>query len=77
MTILASLRDGVSRLVLETAGGWQMLARTGRLMCGIGDYDAYVMHQRAAHPGAAVLDYASFVRQRQDVRYGRNGVRCC
>jgi uncharacterized short protein YbdD (DUF466 family) len=77
MTILDSLRDGVSRLVLETAGGWQALARTSRLMCGIGDYDAYVAHQRAAHPGGPILDYPAFVRQSQDTRYARGAVRCC
>lgn len=77
MTVLQALRGGVSRLVLETAGGLSMLARTGRLMCGVGDYDAYVVHQRAAHPGVPVLDYAAFVRQRQDARYGRGGARCC
>jgi uncharacterized short protein YbdD (DUF466 family) len=71
------LRNGVSRLVLEAADGLRALRRTAHLMCGIGDYDAYVAHRRRAHPGAPVLDYAAFVRQRQDARYGRGSARCC
>jgi uncharacterized short protein YbdD (DUF466 family) len=74
MTRLSILRTSVSRVVLETAGNF---ARAGRLMCGIGDYEGYVRHQRANHPGAPVLDYAAFVRQSQDTRYGRGSARCC
>jgi uncharacterized short protein YbdD (DUF466 family) len=49
-------------------------------MVGIPDYDTYVEHMRRAHPGAAVMTYAEFFRERQNARYGgdgRKGFRCC
>ena len=51
-----------------------------RLMVGIPDYDTYVEHMRRAHPGAAVMTYPEFFRERQNARYGgdgRKGFRCC
>ena len=78
MKPLSSLwRQSVSRLVLESAGGFRAVRRTAHLMCGVADYDTYVAHRRARHPGAPVLDYAAFVRQQQEARYGRGRARCC
>ena len=51
-----------------------------RLMVGVPDYDTYVEHMRRIHPGAPVMTYAEFFRERQNARYGadgRNGFRCC
>ena len=44
---------------------------------GVPDYDAYLAHQRKAHPGLPAMDYAAFIRARQDARYGRGNARCC
>ncbi len=54
--------------------------RTARLMIGFPDYDAYVRHRKAAHPGEAIMSYEEFFRERQASRYGVNGgkiSRCC
>lgn len=55
-----------------------MIVRTARLMVGVPVYDAYVEHRRRAHPGEPIMTYAEFFRERQEQRYGGNGVsRCC
>ena len=43
--------------------------QTARLMVGIPDYDTYVAHRRAHHPGERVMNYAEFFRERQQARY--------
>jgi uncharacterized short protein YbdD (DUF466 family) len=75
-------RPGESRerslLVRRLAEVGKVLRQTGRLMCGIPDYDGYVAHLRRHHPDRSVPSYEEFFRQRQDARYGRNGnARCC
>jgi len=54
--------------------------RTARLMVGVPDYEAYVMHRADAHPGEPIMSYEEFFRERQASRYGENGgriSRCC
>ncbi|MBH1992280.1 MAG: YbdD/YjiX family protein [Sphingomonadaceae bacterium] len=54
------------------------LRRTARLMVGLPDYDAYVLHRATHHPGEPVMDRTAFFRDRQEARYGgKNGSRCC
>jgi uncharacterized short protein YbdD (DUF466 family) len=56
------------------------LGQAARLMVGVPDYDAYVAHRRATHPGEPVMTYAEFFRERQMRRYGGGGGqvgRCC
>jgi uncharacterized short protein YbdD (DUF466 family) len=77
MSARTDLGNGVSRLVLRAQAVWRDAGRTARLACGIGDYEAYVAHRSATHPGEAVLSYAAFFRSRQDARYGAGAVRCC
>lgn len=55
-------------------------AQTARLMVGVPDYDSYVAHRLAAHPGEPVMSFEEFFRERQASRYGANGgkiSRCC
>lgn len=58
---------------------WGRAVQTARLMVGIPDYETYVAHRRAHHPGEPVMSYAEFFRERQTARYaaekGRMG--CC
>jgi uncharacterized short protein YbdD (DUF466 family) len=58
---------------------WGRAVQTARLMVGIPDYETYVAHRRAHHPGEPVMSYAEFFRERQKTRYagekGRLG--CC
>jgi uncharacterized short protein YbdD (DUF466 family) len=56
------------------------LARTARLMVGVPDYDAYVAHRKAQHPGEPIMSFEDFFAERQASRYGTNGgkiSRCC
>ncbi len=56
------------------------IARTARLMVGVPDYHAYVVHRRQTHPGEPVMSYEDFFRERQANRYGEGGgkiSRCC
>ncbi len=52
-------------------------ARVVRKIIGVPDYEAYLRHLARAHPGAAPVDRATFMRQCQDARYSRPGSRCC
>jgi uncharacterized short protein YbdD (DUF466 family) len=73
----ARLQTSASVLVLNARGVWRDLQRTARLACGIGDYEAYVAHRRATHPGEPVLTYAAFFRERQEARFAGGTARCC
>jgi uncharacterized short protein YbdD (DUF466 family) len=72
-----ALYNGISTLVLDAHAGLRALARTARLMCGVADYDAYIAHRRARHPGQPTLSYEAFFKERQQARYGAGAVRCC
>ncbi|MFD1106915.1 YbdD/YjiX family protein [Sphingobium olei] len=55
-----------------------ILRRMARSMVGVPDYDAYVRHMMAHHPGQPVMDRTQFFRDRQQARYGgKGGGRCC
>jgi uncharacterized short protein YbdD (DUF466 family) len=56
------------------------LIRTARLMVGVPDYETYVAHRKAVHPGEPVMSFEEFFRERQQSRYGATGgkiSRCC
>lgn len=53
------------------------LLQSARLAAGVPDYDNYVAHRRAHHPGEPVMSYAEFFRERQASRYRRGSSRCC
>lgn len=56
------------------------LRRTAHLMVGLPDYQTYVDHRKATHPGEPIMSYEEFFRERQLSRYaGSNGRigRCC
>ncbi|MDO9381397.1 MAG: YbdD/YjiX family protein [Hyphomicrobiaceae bacterium] len=59
---------------------YRQFRKTARLMIGVPDYETYVAHRSATHPGEPVMTYAEFFRERQDSRYGAKGgkiSRCC
>jgi uncharacterized short protein YbdD (DUF466 family) len=43
--------------------------RTARLMIGVPDYETYVTHRQAKHPGQPIMSYVEFFRERQEARY--------
>ena len=55
------------------------VAQTARLMVGVPDYETYVAHRRTNHPGAPVMTYEEFFRERQEARYavGKGRFRGC
>ncbi|ODU22891.1 MAG: hypothetical protein ABS87_00380 [Sphingomonas sp. SCN 67-18] len=56
------------------------LAHAGQMLVGMPSYDNYLDHMRRAHPGAAVMSYPEFFRDRQAARFGgkgKGGFRCC
>ena len=63
------------------ATGWRArLAAAARVLqriVGAPDYEAYLAHHAAHHPGAPPLARDEFVRRRQEERYSRPGSRCC
>ena len=48
-----------------------------RQMFGIPDYERYLAHGAARHPGAPVLSRREFYAQAIERKYGKNGPRCC
>ena len=66
------------------AGAQRWLGQNMRSLCsacrqvfGMPDYERYLAHAAALHPGAPVLsrnDYCARVIER---RYGKGGARCC
>lgn len=48
-----------------------------RRIIGVPDYERYVAHVNAHHPGTEPLSEEEFVRQRLADRYSRPGTRCC
>ena len=62
----------------QVGSAGRYLAQTLRLMVGVPDYDTYVAHMKASHPGAPVMSYEAFFRERQQARYGAGRAgRCC
>lgn len=73
---------------LETAQPGGLTGRLGALarairrgylqMFGIPDYDAYLAHRAARHPGQPVLSRRAFAARAIDRRYGGGkGAKCC
>ena len=55
-------------------------ARTARLMVGVPDYDAYLAHRRAEHPGKPAMSRREFFADRAERRFGGGADRigrCC
>jgi len=48
-----------------------------RRIIGVPDYDAYVAHVRARHPGQEPMSERDFHRERLTARYSQPGNRCC
>ena len=63
----------------EIVKAGRYLGQSMRLMVGLPEYDTYVAHREATHPGEALMSYEAFFRERQEARYGGAGKRggCC
>jgi uncharacterized short protein YbdD (DUF466 family) len=50
---------------------------TARLMVGLPDYEAYLAHRRASHPGEPAMTREAFHAERTERRFGAGTSRCC
>ena len=53
---------------------------TARAIAGVGDYQTYIQHRAAAHPGEPLLSREDYFKNRQTSRYGASDgkiSRCC
>ena len=48
-----------------------------RRVIGVLDYDIYLAHVHAHHPGTEPMSREEFMRQRLTDKYSRPGSRCC
>ena len=53
------------------------IPRVCRQLFGIPDYERYLAHAAARHPGAPVLSRREFCAKAIERKYGKNGPRCC
>jgi uncharacterized short protein YbdD (DUF466 family) len=60
-----------------TAGRLRTIIKACRTIVGIPDYESYLEHMRARHPGAPVLSAREFHAQAIDRKYAKKGARCC
>jgi uncharacterized short protein YbdD (DUF466 family) len=60
--------------VFESVRGIRQVCRQ---LFGIPDYERYLTHAAAHHPGAPVLSRRDFCAQAIERMYGKNGPRCC
>ena len=81
-TDAASLLD-MSRASEEAAAQGDLRSRV-RYLCsacrqvfGMPDYDRYLAHAAARHPGAPVLTRGDFFVQAIERKYGTGSARCC
>lgn len=66
-------RRGATRIGVA----WRWATRTARLMIGLPDYEAYVAHVLARHPGREPMAREAFFSERLQARYGKGSSRCC
>ena len=63
-----------TRVVFDRVRGVRQICRQ---MFGIPDYERYLAHAAARHPGAVVLSRRDFCAQAIERKYGKSGPRCC
>ena len=64
--MLDDLRDSLRRVAVVV-----------RRVIGAPDYDGYLAHVAACHPGATPMTREEFERSRLEDRYSKPGQRCC
>jgi uncharacterized short protein YbdD (DUF466 family) len=59
------------------SGGARGIVQICRQLFGIPDYERYLAHAAARHPGAPVLSRRDFCARAIERKYGKSGPRCC
>jgi uncharacterized short protein YbdD (DUF466 family) len=55
----------------------RQVSRIYRQLFGIPDYDRYLAHAAATHPGEPVLTRREYCARAIEHKYGHSGPRCC
>ena len=84
------IRDRSAETLGPAAAGYGRPTLLSRLLClgravhqaymqvfGIPDFERYLIHMAAHHPGEPVLSRREFFARSIDRKYCRNGPRCC
>ena len=71
---IVNVTDGV---VARLCGAGSRAREIWRGVFGIPDYDAYLAHFRATHPGESPLDRGAFLAWALERRHAGRGPRCC
>ncbi len=66
-----------NELISSTRDHIERAACVLRRIIGVPDYDRYVAHVNAHHPGAQPMSRDEFVKQRMIDKYTKPGGRCC
>jgi uncharacterized short protein YbdD (DUF466 family) len=75
---LSSLRGrSVPELLYTLRANCLLFAKALRQVIGAPDYQRYVRHVHARHPGIEPLAPDEFYRARLEDRYSKPGARCC
>jgi len=75
--VTATVSESQPLALDRPATRWQAFRQGCRQMFGIPDFDRYLAHMRATHPGAPVLSEREFHAMAIDRRYGAARPRCC
>ncbi len=73
----APTSDDVSAPREAASGRARGIGQICRQLFGIPDYERYLAHAEARHPGAPVLSRREFCAQAIERKYGKSGPRCC
>jgi uncharacterized short protein YbdD (DUF466 family) len=73
----ASIPGEVSAPREAASGGARGIVQIFRQLFGIPDYERYLAHAAARHPGAPVLSRRDFCARAIERKYGKSGPRCC
>ena len=65
------------QMIREARSRVDRAAAVVRRIIGVPDYDRYVAHVQAHHPGVQPMTRQEFERQRLADRYNRPGSKCC
>ena len=63
--------------IARLSSAFTRIATVVRQVVGAPDYQRYVAHVRARHPGAEPVGWDEFYRSRLEARYNRPGAKCC
>ena len=68
---------GADDAFASLAARWRSACSACRQVFGMPDYERYLAHAAARHPGAPVLTREEYSRRAIERRYGGGGMRCC